>query len=1455
MNAIIPLNVTALRVNANDNSNISGSFAGPMAAFDKMPYQIGDPDASTGDTIFRSLDQSTSQNLNVGIHLHWELPDYFQRGVQANDGGAIVFPHTPNRWVVVRYFSAWDDQNQRYQAPSAKAWVVLSDAISDQPDTSAIPRTRVTVPLPVNPPPAPGAPPFKYMGLVADYESWDPNDTSQDVLSNYKDEDGNPYYLTSIGFVGPGFSAYYPECCSVFGFIDHFGDLPDVRNAMLNNTVPNFSKFKVSYQVIGWIDKAQYDPLQVAPGIRDAQNNSVTFLQAIENQYADTLKQYVAKGANLDTMPTPDQVFADLANTLYQWAFPPGSLVYTLNPDKSIQSADGPARVLCNGLMQEIAWDFEQANKGQAFLSTPSGGAVWTDTVRVAVGNTPTEALSAMLKADIGQTDDPQDLSNNEYLLDTLQLGLLRDLEQDSPGSFLFNLDEALHSRAFGRQSGGLLWIVKQKRQGDPANNSQYSDEATLPMDLAEKLNALNQAQKAYDQGRAELDLRRRQLFMDWFRFMKTQNSPVSFYENQLPNFIDPGNGGELQTVVQAGKTVGILQYQLDPATGQILAPQQPAAGSVNAQAVWNTFQTLQTALALLPNFELASVPAPNFWLPTDPTVLVQGDRVEPARRNGPGPLTNTRVTPDLITVLGINGILVNASALGGLPALNANQPLSADVAALLGEAGFLMPALAWSVGAALKALGGSNNPATGDMNAFAAALQSAQGDWTTGFFSTVHSENYQAVKNPTASSGAGITPALTLIFTNTQNAAWTPDPVAWNAQKALPEFSTPQMTRLDPFIPMFLTWSANIDPLTRDVAPPFDPSCKRSDGGGGSGDYQAPNTYGPDNLTRYFRLDSEAVDNVYQPGTTFTTQNPVLYTGSATLSQTAAYSLTAQIQRYIDDNPNDTAINKRLSELMTAYQNQKMLSQALSGFNSQQILRKMIPQIALQDLTAPPGSDTITSDIQAAATGNAADNWYDYAFNSEQPIPGDQATANFGPLRAGFMTIMEMRFVDVFGQLLQMQTANPDPDNLQVIPSERLKPMSGDTANAGKVYLAPRLLMPSRLWFRWLSAAHNTDLTADFVEMNAHPATSPVCGWMLPNHLDNSLMFYNADGTPIGSFGLEHGVSVYRSRPGVLGDDLVKDIGAQGSPAAGINPHVANFMWFVQNKKTGPTDGAFLGDFIYAIENSDQFIHAAAYKQASGLAVLMGRPLAITRAVASLESYGAAAPLSQADTSTCDPFHQDVLNNRFDYKTREQFSSGGIEAVRFPMLLGDLANIDDGLVGFLLENSDGSYQNGMLYSPAAALPASSPNHGVAQPTNNPIQLKLNDSAQTLTVLMDPRCPVHATTGILPVAELSIPPDQYAQTMRSLGVTFFTHPVLEKSSGLVVPLPKEAGYGWSWIELDGLPTTTNPPTISPLKDQAANEYAYASYSPQTILEGWLGLAPLPPLDLDKNGGS
>ena len=74
---------------------------------------------------------------------------------------------------------------------------------------------------------------------------------------------------------------------------------------------------------------------------------------------------------------------------------------------------------------------------------------------------------------------------------------------------------------------------------------------------------------------------------------------------------------------------------------------------------------------------------------------------------------------------------------------------------------------------------------------------------------------------------------------------------------------------------------------------------------------------------------------------------------------------------------------------------------------------------------------------------------------------------------------------------------------------------------------LPPRFSSPTRAWFRFMSAEDPTQ-EADY-------QTSPICAYVLPNHLEGSLEFFNADGGGAGSLAPDPGGQVtWSNAPGM---------------------------------------------------------------------------------------------------------------------------------------------------------------------------------------------------------------------------------------------------------------------------------------------------------------------------------
>src|SRR5262249_3162978 len=94
----------------------------------------------------------------------------------------------------------------------------------------------------------------------------------------------------------------------------------------------------------------------------------------------------------------------------------------------------------------------------------------------------------------------------------------------------------------------------------------------------------------------------------------------------------------------------------------------------------------------------------------------------------------------------------------------------------------------------------------------------------------------------------------------------------------------------------------------------------------------------------------------------------------------------------------------------------------------------------------------------------------------------------------------------------------------------------------------------------------------------------------------------------------------------------------------------------------------------------------------------------------------------------------------------------------------------------------------------------------------------IDSPPQKLTLLVDPRGAVHATTGVLPTKAIRIPPDQYTEALRALEITFLSTPILTVQGKINLPLPTEPGYAWKWLANSGDKWPSSD--IAPVNSQA-----------------------------------
>ena len=308
---------------------------------------------------------------------------------------------------------------------------------------------------------------------------------------------------------------------------------------------------------------------------------------------------------------------------------------------------------------------------------------------------------------------------------------------------------------------------------------------------------------------------------------------------------------------------------------------------------------------------------------------------------------------------------------------------------------------------------------------------------------------------------------------------------------------------------------------------------------------------------------------------------NASIYEGCSILNPYAVRNLQSRLSKYNEDrhDPDLARVVARLDQM-------PVLGQALGGFTDALIQRDQCLQIAPINPAIFAGKDESRRDGIMDLIDGA---------NSVSPIfdPQSKSARPFLPVRAGHMKVLALSIVDAFGQTLDIETIN--------VPI-RAASLRTDGQNTGPLLqFPPRIAQPLRLRFDWTATANPA---------GTYPVKSPVCGWVIHNHLDKNLSIYDASGAPWGALQRILRVSAGGGTGGTANKDdkaffWTPMPGTGNQPESIVNPHLRNFVRFVH--ALGADAGAAFWNLLdEALARTDP----GQPEDDPMLSLLLGRPL-----------------------------------------------------------------------------------------------------------------------------------------------------------------------------------------------------------------------------------------------------
>jgi hypothetical protein len=556
-----------------------------------------------------------------------------------------------------------------------------------------------------------------------------------------------------------------------------------------------------------------------------------------------------------------------------------------------------------------------------------------------------------------------------------------------------------------------------------------------------------------------------------------------------------------------------------------------------------------------------------------------------------------------------------------------------------------------------------------------------------------------------------------------------------------------------------------------------------------------------------------------------------IMFTGRSTLTGGASSTLASAVQKALSDASRISGIGQVPVNGYEAFFSQLAQSltlrlQTLSLASGGQIGDASVDPSLLNDIgSALAQMDVLSCGLDGLLTQMRGG----IPPDGKSIAPGGVTPTAFFAIRAGFLRLVRLRLVDGFGQFLDLCGSDATHSAQGYLVSG---PMSVPNQPL-LLALPPRFSAPTRGWFRYMSG-EQPGVEADY-------QTSPVCGFLMPNHLDAALEFFNADG----------------SGAGVLKPDQQGQVQWQGAPGlpttAGQNPALALsngyaaqlaqslIDWGVAD--TGQSYEPALAALLRTIDSTLWSIDPFGHQGDEHLALLVGHPVCIMRGLLRLD---VADPVTTPDGTLA----------------------------KVPVRLGNLTQWQDGLLGYfvdddyaklyvadaaaagmarhigpglgflqqinLVPNYYATFSNDVAGNVAAAslAPGATPVTHPYVDTSGLLWIRPNQTIN-LTLLVEPLTTVHATLGRVPRKDIGMRRSWVNSGLATIAPTFQFGPVLVDVNQIRMPLATDLNGIWVWdYRTDAVAwkegTVTN-----------ATDDALLGTDPPEASEGWLKLAPPP----------